>query len=70
MRIIGPNFSVNLTVRDGTVTMASRSIRYMEGWPLARVLALAQHWNWRVELDDYARAVGERPSGAAQRPTT
>jgi len=70
MRIIGPNFSVNLTLRDGTVTVASRPVRYMEGWPLARVLALAQRWNWRVELDDYERIVGGRPSGAAQRPTT
>ena len=70
MRIIGPNFSVNLTLRGGTVTAASRPIRYMEGWPLARVLALAQRWNWRVELDDYERTVGGRPRGAAQRPTT
>ena len=70
MRIIGPNFSVNLTVRGGEVAIASRPVRYMEGWPLARVLALAQRWKWRVELDDYERAVGERPSGAAQRSTT
>ena len=70
MRIVGSNFSVNLTVQDGMVTHASRPVRYMEGWPLARVLALAQRWNWRVELHDYECAVGERPSSAAQRPTS
>lgn len=52
MVIVGPSFRVQLTVKDGIVTEAARPISYMKGWELARVLALAERWSWRVETHD------------------
>jgi hypothetical protein len=56
MRIIAPTFSVNLKVRAGEIVEADRPIRYMKGWTLARVLALAKRWKWEVVFNDEERA--------------
>jgi hypothetical protein len=50
VRIISSNFAVNLSVKDGVVTAADRPVRWMVGKPLARVLALAKRWHWRIEF--------------------
>jgi hypothetical protein len=59
VRIIGSNFSVNLSVKDHVVVEADRPVRYMKGWPLKRVLALAERWHWKVEFNDAERKQGE-----------
>jgi hypothetical protein len=57
MRITGRDFGpVLLTVKAGAVVMADRPVSYMRGWPVARVLKLAERWGWKVDV--YA---GERP---------
>ena len=56
MVIVGPSFRVQLAVKDGIVTEAARPISYMKGWVLARVLALAERWHWKVGLSDNERA--------------
>ena len=56
MRIHGENFSVGLHAKDGVVIKADRPVSYMRGWPLARVLALAERWHWKVGLSDNERA--------------
>jgi hypothetical protein len=56
MRIIGPNFSVVLRLRDGVVAEAARPVSYMKGWEVARVLALAARWGWRAEMNSAEEA--------------
>jgi len=55
MRIIGENFSVVLTVRNGVITAADRPIKWMAGKPLERILNLAERWHWKVEFSDAER---------------
>ena len=56
MRIVGPNFCVRLSVKDGVVTEADRPVRYMKGWQLDRVFRLAKRWGWKVEFNDREQA--------------
>ena len=56
MRIVGPNFSVRLSVQNDVVVSADRPISYMRGWTRARLLALAARWGWKVELNDAEQA--------------
>jgi hypothetical protein len=60
MRIEGENFRVGVSVKDGVVIEADRPVSYMKGWPLARVLALAARWHWRVGLSADEEAQVER----------
>ena len=70
MRIIGSNFAVNLSVKDGTIVSADRPVRYMKGWPLQRVLNLAERWSWKVQFNDAERLREEDQRDRAQRPAT
>jgi len=42
VQIVGSNFRVNVSVKNGTIVSADRPVRYMKGWPLQRVLNLAE----------------------------
>ena len=67
MRITGRDFGpVHLIVKAGEVVVADRPVSYMRGWPVARVLKLAERWGWKV--DGYAgeRAQLEQPSEPAK----
>jgi hypothetical protein len=56
MRITGRDFGpVLLTVKAGEVVMADRPVSYMRGWPVARVLKLAERWSWKVDIYDNER---------------
>jgi len=70
VRIIGSNFAVNLSVKDGTIVSADRPVRYMKGWPLQRVLNLAERWSWKVQFNDAERLREEDQRDRAQRPAT
>jgi hypothetical protein len=70
VRVIGSNFRVNLSVEDQVITAADRPVSYMRGWPLARVLALAERWQWKVEFNDTERKRGEDQCDRTQRPST
>lgn len=68
MRIIGSNFSVIVSARNGVVTAADRPVRYMKGWPLARVLALAKRWDWKIQyLNEAERKQVEESGDRPQR---
>jgi hypothetical protein len=69
MRITGENFGpVLVQARGGVISEAARPVRYMKGWPLERVVALAERWHWQVILtdDEHAQLRQPRPpqSGA------
>jgi len=68
MRVVGPSFSVVLRLRGGVVAEAARPVSYMTGWQVARVLALAERWSWRVELSDAERAQIEQESRGTDPP--
>jgi hypothetical protein len=56
MQITGENFGpVHVQAKGGMVVAADRPVRYMCGWPLQRVLALAHRWHWEVILSDDER---------------
>jgi len=56
MQIIGKDFGpVLVQAKDGVIVAAARPVSYMRGWSLARVLALAGRWQWKVELTDLER---------------
>jgi len=38
------------------VVEADRPVRYMRGWELKRVVALAERWHWQVTLTDDERS--------------
>jgi hypothetical protein len=62
MRITGENFGpVLVQARDGVISEAARPVRYLKGWPLARVVALAERWHWQVTLTDDERAQLQQP---------
>jgi hypothetical protein len=62
MRITGRDFGpVHLTVKAGEVVGADRSISYMRGWSVSRVLKLAERWGWKVDVDADERTQLERP---------
>jgi hypothetical protein len=66
MRIDGKNFSaVHLQAKGGVIVEADRPIRYMKGWPLARVVRLAARWGWQVTLTDDERAQLSEPEPTA-----
>jgi hypothetical protein len=69
MRIVGDNFSACLSIKDGVVAGADRPIRWAVGKPLARILALAKRWHWKVEFNDTERRHEEAQRDSAQRPT-
>jgi hypothetical protein len=69
VRIVGPNFFADLVVKDDIVVMADRPIRWMIGKPLARVVALAKRWRWRVEFNNAEREQGIDQHDRTQRPT-
>ena len=56
MQIVGPNFCVALSLRDGTAIKAARPVSYMENWPLDRVLKLCKRWHWQVVLNHNEQA--------------
>jgi hypothetical protein len=56
MRIVAPTFRVNLKVRAGEIVEADRPVRYMKGWALSRVLALAKRWKWECVFNEQERA--------------
>jgi hypothetical protein len=62
MRIIGPNFSVVLRLREGVVAEAARPVSYMKGWEVARVLRLAQRWGWTAEINGAEEAQVPQPA--------
>ena len=62
MRLIGPNFSVVLHLRDGVVAEAARPVSYMRGWEVARVLRLAARWGWTVEMNSAEEAQVPHPA--------
>ena len=68
MRIAGKNFGpIVLRIADGTVVEADRPVRYMRGWPIERVVALAERWHWRVELSASENEQLEAASAAGER---
>ena len=56
MLIVGPNFRVILRLREGVVAEAARPVSYMKGWRVERVLALAQRWGWKLEMNSAEEA--------------
>lgn len=70
MQIVGSNFRVNVSVKNGTIVSADRPVRYMKGWPLQRVLNLAERWSWKVQFSDAERLREEDQRDCTQRPTT
>jgi hypothetical protein len=62
LRIIGPNFSVVLHLRDGVVAEAARPVSYMRGWRVERVLALAARWGWKAEMNSAEEAQAPHPA--------
>jgi hypothetical protein len=67
LRIIGPNFRVVLRLRGGVVAEAARPVSYMKGWELARVLALAERWGWKVEMSGAEEAQVQATAGQQSR---
>jgi len=62
MRITGRDFGpVHLTVKAGEVVVADRPVSYMRGWPVARVLKLAERWGWKVDVYAAERTQLEQP---------
>jgi hypothetical protein len=56
MCITGKDFGpVLLTVKAGSVVAADRPVSYMRGWKLRRVIALADRWHWKINLNDDER---------------
>jgi len=56
LRITGENFGpVSVNAKRGVVTAADRPVSYMRGWPLQRVVALAERWHWQITLTDDER---------------
>jgi len=71
MRIIGSNFSVIVSAKNGVITAADHPVRYMKGWPLARVLRLAERWHWKIQyLNDAERKQCEDQSGDRPQQST
>jgi len=67
MQIIGKDFGpVFVRAEGGTIVAAPRSVSYMQGWELRRAVALAERWQWRLELSDDERAQLEQ-HGHAER---
>jgi hypothetical protein len=57
MRITGENFGpVLVQARGGVIREADRAVRYMKGWSLERVVALAERWGWKLDMSDDERA--------------
>jgi len=44
-----------VNAKRGVVTAADRPVSYMRGWPLQRVVALAERWHWQITLTDDER---------------
>ena len=64
MRITGKDFGpVLLTIKAGEVVVADRPVSYMRGWPVARVLKLAERWGWKVDVFAEERTQLEPPRG-------
>ena len=51
VRILGPNFCVGAILRDHVVVKAAPLIKYMIGWPEARLIAHCEDKGWRYEID-------------------
>jgi hypothetical protein len=49
VRVLGPNFTAGLVVRDERVVRAAPILSYMIGWPVERVVALTRRRGWTVE---------------------
>jgi hypothetical protein len=71
-RIIGRNFEVTVRAQGGVISWADRPVRWMTGKPLARVLALAKRWDWKIEAGELERVELEKAglgdNGGSQRP--
>ena len=50
-----------MTVKAGEVVVADRPVSYMRGWPVTRVLKLAERWGWKVDVYAGERMQLERP---------
>jgi hypothetical protein len=67
MRVVGKDFMVALAFdKDGRVAKTDRILAFMIDWPIARVIARADRWGWRLELSDEEREqVARRDEQAA-----
>ena len=67
MRITGKDFGpVLLTIKAGEVVVADRPVSYMRGWPVTRVLKLAERWGWKVDVYAAERTQLEQPPEPAK----
>jgi len=52
MIVRGPGkVMVGLATKDGVVVRTDRVLKFMRGWTIGQVLARADRWRWRVDLD-------------------
>jgi hypothetical protein len=51
MIVRGKDFMVGLHFRDGVVIKADRVLAFLVGKPIAYVIAQADRWGWRIELN-------------------
>jgi hypothetical protein len=49
IRIVGPNFVAGLIISNARVIRAAPILNYMIGWPVERIVALAQRREWMIE---------------------
>jgi len=55
MRIVGPNFVAGLVIKDDRAIRAAPILGYMIGWPIERIIALAQRRGWTIEREPESR---------------
>jgi len=56
MQITGKDFGpVFVQAKSGMIVAADRPVSYMRGWELRRVIALADRWHWKINLNDDER---------------
>jgi hypothetical protein len=51
IQIIGPNFVAGLVISNDRVIRAAPILGYTIGWPIERIVALAQRRGWSIEHD-------------------
>jgi hypothetical protein len=54
VRISAPNFTAGLVIKDDHVIRAAPILNYMIGWPVKRIVALAQRREWSVEYNTHS----------------
>jgi hypothetical protein len=51
IRVSAPSFTAGILIENDRVIRAAPIFNYMLGWPVKRVIALAQRRGWAVEYE-------------------